>query len=130
MLSSVEEALDRSYSHVIVTTKVIKELQLTSELLSPLLTATYTERYGQPTYVLMQNGINIEVDLVKALRTLEASPRVIGISLWIATKMVDGNIVEHSYFVSLSPQVFTCAQAYGRFLRIEFPWGSIAKSLT
>jgi len=108
VLSSVAEAADRAYSHVVVTTKVVTELQRTSELLSPLLSQAYTEKYAQPTYVLMQNGINIEVDLWDALKSLqpEREPRILGTSLWIGTRMVGYNIVEHSDFDRVSLGVY------------------------
>ena len=66
VFQSVERAADRAYSYVVVTTKVIPEQFRTHELLAPLLSETYVRRFPQPTYVLMQNGLNIELDLVIA----------------------------------------------------------------
>lgn len=121
VLSTVEDAADRSYSHVAVTTKVVIEMQRTSELLDPLLTRSYTEKFGQPTYVLMQNGINIEVDLLNALLALQQQPKIIGTSLWIATKMLGDNVVEHSSFVRILVLEHHCRD------REAEPWHSVCR---
>ena len=59
--------MDRSYSHVVVTTKAIPEITRTPDLLAPLLSPPYTSKYSQPTYVLLQNGLGVERDLYEAL---------------------------------------------------------------
>lgn len=100
--ASVAEAADTSYSHVILTTKVIPELEKTPDLLSPFLRPSYSDRFLQPIYVLLQNGLNIEADLRRALKELRPSeePKVIGASVYIGTRCVSKTLVEHSYFVS------------------------------
>lgn len=99
--SSVEEAADRAYSHVVLVSKLINELQNNAQLLQPLLSPSYTEKFAQPVYVLMQNGMNIEVDLWNAIKALNQDPpKIIGTSVYIGSKLLDKNVVEHSDFVS------------------------------
>src|ERR1700691_2688563 len=98
--SSVAQASDQPYSHVVVTTKAIPELTRTPTLLSPLLSAPYTDTYPQPTYVLFQNGLNVEVDLYNALKKLgKGEPKIISTAVYIATNLVGDNIVQHNHFV-------------------------------
>ena len=105
MCRSVADAADREYSYVVLTTKVIPEIQKPSELLSPFLSADYNAKFKQPTYVLMQNGLNIEVDLFDALAQLQKqgifkeAPHIIGCAVWIATNMRVPNVVEWSDYV-------------------------------
>ncbi|KAI0080423.1 6-phosphogluconate dehydrogenase C-terminal domain-like protein [Panus rudis PR-1116 ss-1] len=100
LCSSFAEAADQAYTHVVLTTKVVPELQRTPDLLSPLIQPPYSDKYPQPTYVLMQNGLNVEVDLYKALQGLkpDEEPRIINTSLWIGTRLTSKDVVEHSYF--------------------------------
>lgn len=99
---NVSEASDRPYSHVVLTTKAIPELQRTPELLAPLLSAPYATVNPQPTYVIMQNGLGVERDLYDALKKLnpEEEPRIISTAVWIGTRLIDKNVVEHNEFVS------------------------------
>jgi len=98
--NSVSSAADRPYSYIIVTTKVVPELVKVSEVLAPLLSSAYTEKFLQPTYVLMQNGLNVEMELYNTLKTLGvAEPRIISTALWIGTNLLEGNVVEHNDFV-------------------------------
>jgi len=60
----------------------------------------YTDRFAQPTYVLMQNGLNVEVDLYEALKDLKGKePSVISTAVWIGTNLKAANVVEHNDFV-------------------------------
>ena len=96
----MEEAVDRAYSHVVLATKIIPEIRTNPQLLEPLLSSPYTDHYPQPVYVLMQNGMNIEVDLWNAIRALnQGTPKIIGTSLYIGSKQLAPNVVEHSDFV-------------------------------
>lgn len=98
---SVAEAADTPYSYVMVTTKAIPELIKTSKILAPLLTKEYTDKFEQPTYVLVQNGLNVEVDLYNAIKALgRGDPSVISTALWIGTNLLGPNVVEHNNFVS------------------------------
>lgn len=100
MCQSVAEAADSEYSYVVVTTKAVPEVEKTPELLSPFLSVEYNAKFKQPTYVLMQNGLNVEVDLFNALDQLQKQgvfkevPRIIGCAIWIATNMRTPNAVE------------------------------------
>jgi 2-dehydropantoate 2-reductase len=99
---SVAEAADTQYSYVMVATKAIPELVQTSELLEPLRSLDYVARFSQPTYVLLQNGLNVEVDLYNSLKALgRGEPSIISTAVWIATNLLAPNVVEHSDFVSV-----------------------------
>ncbi|THH30314.1 hypothetical protein EUX98_g3892 [Antrodiella citrinella] len=103
IFKSINEAADRAYSHVVLVTKMIVELETNSQLLEPLLSPAYTEKFSQPVYVLMQNGMNIEVDLWNAVKALnQETPRIIGTSVYIGSKLLDKHIVEHSDFDRVS----------------------------
>ena len=97
---SVAQACDREYSHVVVTTKAIPELTSTSTLLSSLLSPPYSDRYPQPTYVLLQNGLNVEVDLYNAIKKLgKGEPKIISTAVYIATNITGENVVLHTDYV-------------------------------
>ncbi|KAH8093866.1 6-phosphogluconate dehydrogenase [Cristinia sonorae] len=103
IFGSVQEAADRAYSHVVLVTKIIPELKTNPQLLEPLLSPAYTERFPQPVYVLMQNGMNIEVDLWNAIKALgQGSPKIIGTAVYIGSKQLVKNVVEHSDFDRVS----------------------------
>lgn len=94
------QAADRPYSHVVITTKAIPDLIRTPQILAPLLTPGYSDKYPQPTYVMFQNGLNIEVDLFRALRSLgKGAPKIISTAIYTATNLLDANVVEHSHSV-------------------------------
>ena len=98
MKKSVEDAADQAYDFVLVTTKAVPELNPTSVLLAPLLSASYT--YPQPTYVLVQNGIGIEKDLSAALleRDDKVSTRIVTTALYVSAWTTEG-IVHHGRYV-------------------------------
>lgn len=102
VFASIEEALDRPYAYVVVTTKAVPEVQKTSKLLAPLLVKTYP--HSQPTYILMQNGMNVEVDLYQALKAPDSSqgPSIISTSVWAIANMLDDCTVQHYNVVSTS----------------------------
>ncbi|KAF9011907.1 ketopantoate reductase PanE/ApbA-domain-containing protein [Cyathus striatus] len=95
---SVSEAADRPYSYVFITTKAIPELTKTPKLLEPLLLPSYINIYPQPTYVFLQNGLNVETDLYEALKGLGKEPSIISTAVWIGTNLLGPNIVEHNHF--------------------------------
>lgn len=83
-----------------ITTKAIPELIKTSKILAPLLTPEYTDKFAQPTYVLVQNGLNVEPDLYNTIKALgKGEPSVISSALWIGTNLLAPNVVEHNHFV-------------------------------
>ena len=81
--------------------KAIPELQRTPALLRPLLSPPYSDAHPQPTYVLLQNGLGVEIDLYDALKQLkpDEEPRIISTAVWIGTNMLDKNVIEHNEFV-------------------------------
>lgn len=112
MCKTIAEAADRPYAYVFVATKAIPELNRTPDLLAPLLSSPYADVYSQPTYVLLQNGLNVEVDMYQAVRALgKGSPRIVSGAVWIGTNLAAPNVVEH-----------------GNFVRLRFFWHSQRKS--
>ncbi|KAG6811918.1 hypothetical protein H0H92_005249 [Tricholoma furcatifolium] len=95
VVRSVNEAADRPYSYVFVTTKAIPERSSTPSILKPLLSAPYKDEHPQPTYVLLQNGLNVEVDLYHAIKELGKEPSIVSTALWINTNLLEPNVVEH-----------------------------------
>src|SRR5258708_15109952 len=71
VLPSITQALDRPYDYVVVSTKAVPEIIRTPTLLSALLTSPYAGTHPQPTYVLLQNGLNVEKDLYISLKEIE-----------------------------------------------------------
>lgn len=102
---SVSAAADRSYSHVVLATKAIPEIQRTPDLLAPLLSTDYRNAHTQPTYVLLQNGLGIERDLYRALKRVypEEEPKIISTAVWIGTRLIGKDVVEHNDFVRSTP---------------------------
>jgi len=98
---SVEAAADRQYSYVIHTTRAIPERTKTSYILAPFLSSKYTEHFLQPVYVLIQNGLNVEVELYSSLKALfRKDPRIISTAALIGTNLRAPNVVEHNNSVS------------------------------
>ncbi|KAL5504887.1 hypothetical protein ACEPAH_7550 [Sanghuangporus vaninii] len=93
---SVQEALDRPYSYVVLATKALPEIAPTSSILSPLLSPKYTHR--QPAYVLFQNGLGVENDIYDAASKLvrDGKPRILSCTLHIGTNLLSDNVVQHN----------------------------------
>lgn len=99
LVSSVAEAADRPYSHVILTTKAIPEVIKTPQILEPLLSSPYSERHAQPTYVLLQNGLGVERDLYHSAKALnQGEPKIISTVVWVGTNLVEKNVVVHNNY--------------------------------
>ncbi|KAF8635597.1 hypothetical protein AX15_000240 [Amanita polypyramis BW_CC] len=99
LCKSVEEAADREYSHVFVATKAVPEIVKTPDILSPLLREPYADKYRQPAYIVMQNGLGVERDLYKAIEKLgKGKPKVIGSAVRIAANLTAPNAVLHTAF--------------------------------
>ena len=102
MCNSVAHASDRPYGYVFVTTKAIPELIRTPTLLSPLLNPPYSDTYAQPTYVLLQNGLNVEANLYDAIKKLgKGEPKIVGTAVYIGVNLIGDNTVEHGDFVRI-----------------------------
>ncbi|TFY78708.1 hypothetical protein EWM64_g5305 [Hericium alpestre] len=82
VVSKAEEAADRKYQFIICTTKALPDVVTTPKLLGPLL--TYTD-----TFVLIQNGLDIHLDLQKARPDAD----VISCCAWIDVMPLDGGRV-------------------------------------
>ncbi|KAF9029525.1 6-phosphogluconate dehydrogenase C-terminal domain-like protein [Hymenopellis radicata] len=94
---NVASAADQQYDYVVVTTKAIPELIKTPRILEPFLNAAYTSKFIQPTYVILQNGLNVEADLYDALKALnQGEPKIIGSSVYIGTNLLAPDVVQHS----------------------------------
>lgn len=105
---SVSEAADREYSYVLLATKSLPERIKTSEVLAPLLDRAYVEKYKDPVYVILQNGLNVEEELYGALiRASIGKPNIIGTALWIDANLFEGNIVEQNLVVCSSHRLST-----------------------
>ncbi|KAJ3984034.1 ketopantoate reductase PanE/ApbA-domain-containing protein [Lentinula detonsa] len=95
LCKSVSEAADQKYDYVIITSKALPDLTPTSIILAPLLSSSYTSNFGQPTYALLQNGLNVEQDLYDALIALDEQPKIISASVYIMTNITALGAVEH-----------------------------------
>ncbi|KAI0631945.1 ketopantoate reductase PanE/ApbA C terminal-domain-containing protein [Trametes polyzona] len=97
VVRTVEEAADRHYSYVICSFKCIPEIITTPALLGPLLSQL---KPGGPTttFVLLQNGIGIEDDLVAALAQIDSPTAVVSGCCWVDTTAIEGGtkIVQRS----------------------------------
>ncbi|KAG0701845.1 ketopantoate reductase PanE/ApbA-domain-containing protein [Suillus ampliporus] len=103
LVSSVAEAADRPYSYVVLTTKAITDVTTTPRVLEPLLSHPYSEKYPQPTYVLLQNGLGVERDLYYSAKALnQGGPKIISTLVWIAANLVEKNVVDHNDFDHLT----------------------------
>lgn len=106
VVRKVAEAADRPYAYIIVASKCVPEITTTPALLSPLLssltaqssTTSASSQDGRPTtFVLLQNGIGIEDDLLAALSKISALSVVVSGCCWVDTTATDGGkrIVQH-----------------------------------
>jgi len=107
VLPSIPQALDRPYDYVVVSTKAVPEITRTPTLLSPLLTLPYAGAHPKPTYVLLQNGLNVEKDLYIALKEIEEEPKIISTAVRIGTNMTGANTLEHNELVQRGFKGFT-----------------------
>lgn len=83
-------------------TKAVPDLIKTSTILAPLLSSPYIDKYSQPAYVLLQNGLNVEVDLYHAIKALgKDEPKIVGTSLYIGTNLLAPDLVDHNSFVGI-----------------------------
>ncbi|KAG7095753.1 hypothetical protein E1B28_006462 [Marasmius oreades] len=72
LIPTVLDAVDRKYDYVFVATKVVPEVMTTEKILAPLLNKSYTEKWGQPIYVLLQNGMGVEEGIYTATKAVES----------------------------------------------------------
>ncbi|KAJ3902337.1 ketopantoate reductase PanE/ApbA C terminal-domain-containing protein [Lentinula edodes] len=103
VVNSISSAADRQYSHVILSTKCVPEVIKTPDLLKPLISSPYCDQFQQPVYVLLQNGLNIEVDLYRAIKALgkPEEPVIINTGVYVFANLISANVVEHGPFARL-----------------------------
>ncbi|KAG7095759.1 hypothetical protein E1B28_006464 [Marasmius oreades] len=107
LCQSVSQAADQPYDYVVVTTKAVPDLVQTSQILTPLLSPPYTDIHPQPSYVILQNGLNVEVDLYRTIKRLgQGEPKVIGTALYIGTNLLAPDVVEHNDFDRVSLGIY------------------------
>ncbi|RDB23726.1 hypothetical protein Hypma_009443 [Hypsizygus marmoreus] len=107
LVRSVAEAADRPYSYVFLTTKAIPERMTTPHLFNPFLSSPYVDTYAQPTYVFLQNGLNVEADLYHALINLgKGKPSIVSTAVWIGSNLLEPNVVEHNHFDKVTLGVY------------------------
>jgi hypothetical protein len=95
----------------------------TPTLLAPLLTGPYAEKFPQPTYVLVQNGLNVERDLYDAIEKLQKGPpSIISAALWIATNLQEGNLAVHNDFVCIITFFYTLRYLSHLFIEQTAYW--------
>ncbi|KAI0769074.1 ketopantoate reductase PanE/ApbA C terminal-domain-containing protein [Trametes elegans] len=102
VVRTVEEAADRHYSYIICASKSIPEITTTPTLLAPFLARLTSHGSRTPeqlptAFVLLQNGIGIEDDLLAALSKIGADAIVISGCCWVDTTALDGGrkVVQH-----------------------------------
>ncbi|KAG5636876.1 hypothetical protein H0H81_006537 [Sphagnurus paluster] len=116
---AVSEAADRPYSYVFVTTKAIPERVTTPKILAPLLAPEYADVHPQPTYVLLQNGLNVEADLFQALEKLgKGPPSIVSTAVWIGTNLLGPNVVQHNHFAATLVEIGGILSAGGTEITI------------
>ncbi|EIN10485.1 6-phosphogluconate dehydrogenase C-terminal domain-like protein [Punctularia strigosozonata HHB-11173 SS5] len=97
-----KQALDRSYSYVVIATKAIPEVQTVAQLVAPLLSPEYTRSHPQPVFVLLQNGLNVERDLYEALQGVKCAdgqpwqPKIISAAVYVAVNLIGRNTIQHN----------------------------------
>lgn len=101
MCRSVQEAADKAYTHVLISTKNIPEVIRLPDIIAPLLNEPYVSGHPQPTYVVLQNGLNVEADLYRAIKDLgHGVPKIISAAVYIAANVLEDLTVEHGTLVS------------------------------
>ncbi|KAK7053047.1 hypothetical protein VNI00_004368 [Paramarasmius palmivorus] len=105
VLSSISQAADQGYDYVFVSTKVVPEVLTTEKMLEPILSKSYVEKYGQPIYVLLQNGIGVEKGLAKAATEVEREiskdyhenkPRIVSACVYCMGNLIQPDMVEYA----------------------------------
>ncbi|KAJ4489959.1 ketopantoate reductase PanE/ApbA-domain-containing protein [Lentinula aciculospora] len=112
LCKSVSDAANQKYDYVIVTSKALPDIIATSTMLLPLISSSYTERFGQPTYALLQNGLDVEKDLYDSLMALGEKPKIISTSVYIMTNITAPGEVEH---LSMTDPIFLGIYRHGDY---------------
>ncbi|KAI0754756.1 ketopantoate reductase PanE/ApbA C terminal-domain-containing protein [Daedaleopsis nitida] len=100
VVHTVEEAADRPYAYIICASKCIPEVTTTPAMLAPLLAnlgspSGHAHAPERPTtFVLLQNGIGIEDDLLDSLSMIRAPSVVLSGCCWTDITAVGRRIVQ------------------------------------
>ncbi|EEB94483.1 hypothetical protein MPER_06695 [Moniliophthora perniciosa FA553] len=105
LLRFVSDAADRGYDYVFVATKVIPEILTTEKMLAPILTRSYTEKFGQPVYILLQNGIGVEKGLAAGIadisrgseirQVFDKRPSIVSACVYCMGNLIQPDMVEY-----------------------------------
>ncbi|KAG9128436.1 hypothetical protein FRC07_012544 [Ceratobasidium sp. 392] len=101
VVKSIQEAADRQYNYVLITTKALPDINPTPQILAPLLATDYASKYPPPTFVVLQNGLGVEKDLYSEVRSAwsTSEPRILSAAVYIQANLVGGrDVVEQGPF--------------------------------
>ena len=85
-----------------------------------MLSTEYANKYGQPTYVLLQNGLGIEDELYDVAAKLNCGkPRILSCTINIGTNLVGEREVMHSNFVRMLQPYLLIGNLYLYIYRID-----------
>ncbi|KAG8692683.1 hypothetical protein FRC08_009604 [Ceratobasidium sp. 394] len=101
VVKSVQEAADRQYKYVLITTKALPDINPTPQILAPLLVPGYASKFPPPTFVILQNGLGVEKDLYAAAQSAwsASEPCILSAAVYIQANLVgDRDIVEQGPF--------------------------------
>ena len=122
VVKSVQEAADRTYTYVLITTKALPDINPTPQILGPLLVPEYTKKHAPPTLVILQNGLGVERDLYRAVQSAwtKSKPKILSAAVYIQANLIgDRDVVEQGPFVG-----FFCSIALNRLSNGQRPEGS------
>lgn len=108
MVKSIQEAADRAYTYVLITTKALPDVNPTPQILAPLLTPEYAKQYTAPTFVILQNGLGVERDLCTAVQAAwtTSEPNILSAAVYIQANLIgERDVVEQGPFVSLTARL-------------------------
>ncbi|GAA5980669.1 hypothetical protein JCM10908_001727 [Rhodotorula pacifica] len=107
IVKDAEEANDRPYKYIIVTTKALPDLLPTASILAPFLESKYAadtvDLEDGPTVVLLQNGIGCETPLAQAYPNVP----IISVVVWVGANLLPGGIVTHGKLEQLIMGLYT-----------------------
>ncbi|GAA5846561.1 hypothetical protein JCM5353_005355 [Sporobolomyces roseus] len=100
LCKNAEEANDRSYKYIVVSTKALPDILPTASILAPFLESNLNQSIDLedgPCVVLMQNGIGIE----HALQVAYPQIPLISVVVWIGANLHPGPLVTHGMLEKL-----------------------------
>lgn len=92
---TLDDAADRVYDYVLVTTKCTPDVAPLSSLVRDALRRPASGQVG-PTIVLIQNGIGIEEEIRRSLVVPGLASQIISCTAWVGSNLLDGGRkIEH-----------------------------------